>query len=293
MANDDLTGQLLDSRYSILARINRGSYGTLWRSDDTPTDSRSPSRKVLVNVLDLEYSELFFTERLQRSAKMRAIIENMHYVQFGDVGKLTDGRFYSVMRIPMGLRIDAVLQREGCFTADRAVEIIVQLTEALRGLHLLGYVHGEIRPQHIFLNQLDAKADFVTLLDAALIRVVNADLQAASVPDSSPGIGVINATYLSPEYLQLQPCVDQRADVYAVGCVAYEMLTGRAPFVGENDIEILQQHARAQPLPLNVARPGCAPDSLEQIIARMLLKAPELRFSTMSEVVAELQASLG
>jgi serine/threonine-protein kinase len=229
------------------------------------------------------------TERFIHEAKATASIKHPHIVSITDFGEITDGTPYFVMELLVGQTLSEFIRSRGPVAIARAYPILIQIAGALGAAHEAGVVHRDLKPENVFL----ARRPGTDLLDGAdEVKVV--DFGAAKVLGASrvTKAGIVFGTphYMSPEQASGQP-VDHRADIYALGVIMYEMLTGRVPFEAETYMGVLTQHMFVQPRPLRESRPELAdsPFGLEDIALRALAKKPEDRYQTMNGVRADLE----
>jgi hypothetical protein len=164
---------------------------------------------------------------------------------------------------------------------------LIQVGEALMEAHAIGYVHRDLRPRNLYLAVRRGKANFVKLLDFGLAKLVESDAQAAS---TSLGMTFGDPRYMSPEQARGDR-IDRRADIYQLGCIAYEMLSGTPPFTGNRVFDILSKQVTEVPTPLPTRRPGI-PLWMEAAVAKMLAKDPEDRFATTTRMVEALRRGL-
>ncbi len=282
-ASDELLGKVLAERFLIQERIGQGTSGTIYRGEHVTL-----RRKVAIKVLHHELSrDDLAVERFRREATSVAELDNEHIVEIHDFGRTSDGRLYLAMELLEGVTLDAVLARDGRLSFERAADILIQVGEALMEAHAIGYVHRDLRPRNIFLSVRRGKANFIKLLDFGLSKLVEGDAQAAS---TSLGMTFGDPRYMSPEAARGDR-IDRRADIYQLGCIAYEMLTGAPPFVGAKVFDVLSKQVTEAPAPLPSRRPD-TPLWMEAAVARMLAKRPEDRFATTSRMVEALRRGL-
>ncbi len=280
---DPLVGKLLGERFQVAAMIGQGASGTIYRAEHVTL-----RRKVAIKVLHAELSrDDLAVERFRREATTLAEIDNEHIVEIHDFGRTPDGRLYLAMELLEGETLDGVLAREQTLSVERVADILIQVGEALMEAHAIGYVHRDLRPRNIYLAVRRGKANFVKLLDFGLSKLVESDAQAAS---TSLGMTFGDPRYMSPEQARGDR-IDRRADIYQLGCVAYEMLTGSPPFTGSRVFDILTKQVAEIPAPLPTKRPG-VPLWLEASVAKMLAKDPENRFATTTRMVEALRRGL-
>ncbi|MCB9561462.1 MAG: protein kinase [Kofleriaceae bacterium] len=277
---DVLLGKVLGERFLVLERIGHGASGTIYRAEHVTL-----RRKVAIKVLHHEMSrDELAVERFRREATTVADIDNEHIVEIHDFGRTPDGRLYLAMELLEGETLDAVLERGAQLPVDQVVDVLIQVGEALMEAHAIGYVHRDLRPRNIFLAVRRGRANFVKLLDFGLAKLVEKEGSAAS---TSLGMTFGDPRYMSPEQAR-GDAIDRRADVYQLGCVGYEMLTGAPPFVGGRVFDVLSRHVSEAPQPVSAARPD-VPRWVEAAVLRMLAKAPDDRFATVSRMVEALR----
>ncbi len=282
-ASDPLIGKVLGERFQILELLGHGGSGTIYRAEHVTL-----RRKVAIKVLHNELSrDDLAVERFRREATTVAEIDNEHIVEIHDFGRTNDGRLYLAMELLEGETLDHVLAREKTLSVEKTADILIQVGEALMEAHAIGYVHRDLRPRNVYLAVRRGKANFVKLLDFGLAKLVETDAQAAS---TSLGMTFGDPRYMSPEQARGDR-IDRRADIYQLGCVAYEMLTGQPPFTGTRVFDILSKQVTAIPEPLPTRRPG-VPLWVEASVAKMLAKDPENRFATTTRMVEALRLGL-
>jgi len=280
---DPLVGKVLGERFQILELLGHGGSGTIYRAEHVTL-----RRKVAIKVLHNELSrDDLAVERFRREATTVAEIDNEHIVEIHDFGRTHDGRLYLAMELLEGETLDHVLEREKTLSVERTADILIQVGEALMEAHAIGYVHRDLRPRNVYLAVRRGKANFVKLLDFGLAKLVETDAQAAS---TSLGMTFGDPRYMSPEQARGDR-IDRRADIYQLGCVAYEMLTGQPPFTGNRVFDILSKQVTEIPAPLPTRRPG-VPLWVEAAVAKMLAKDPENRFATTTRLVEALRLGL-
>src|ERR1700704_6239947 len=280
---DALIGKLLGERFQVQELIGQGGSGTIYRAEHVTL-----RRKVAVKVLHNELArDDLAVERFRREATTVAEIDNEHIVEIHDFGRTPDGRLYLAMELLEGETLDTVLARDRQLSVERAADVLIQVGEALMEAHAIGYVHRDIRPRNIYLSVRRGKANFIKLLDFGLAKLVETEGQAAS---TSLGMTFGDPRYMSPEQARGDR-IDRRADIYQLGCVAYEMLTGAPPFSGNRVFDILTKQVTEIPQPLPTRRPG-VPLWMEAAVAKMLAKDPENRFATTTRMVEALRRGL-
>src|SRR5262245_9668808 len=283
LGGDVMLGKILGERFQVQEQIGHGASGAIYRAEHITL-----RRKVAIKVLHTELSrDDLAVERFRREATTVAEIDHEHIVEIHDFGRTPDGRLYLAMELLEGETLDSVLARERTLSVERAADILIQVGEALMEAHAIGYVHRDLRPRNIYLSVRRGKANFIKLLDFGLAKLVETEGQAAS---TSLGMTFGDPRYMSPEQARGDR-IDRRADIYQLGCVAYEMLTGAPPFSGTRVFDILTKQVTEAPLPLPTRRPG-VPLWMEAAVAKMLAKDPENRFATTTRMVEALRRGL-
>ncbi len=281
---DPLVGKLLGERFEVLELIGQGGSGTIYKAEHVTL-----RRRVAIKVLHDELSrDDLAVERFRREATTVAEIDNEHIVEIHDFGRAPDGRLYLAMELLEGETLDTVLMREKQLSVERTADILIQVGEALMEAHAIGYVHRDLRPRNLYLANRRGKANFVKLLDFGLAKLVETDAQGAA--STSLGMTFGDPRYMSPEQARGDR-IDRRADIYQLGCVAYEMLTGAPPFTGNRVFDILTKQVAEAPVPLPTKRPG-VPLWMEAAVAKMLAKDSDNRFATTTRMVEALRRGL-
>ena len=281
---DALVGKLLGERFQVQDLIGQGGSGTIYRAEHVTL-----RRRVAIKVLHTELSrDDLAVERFRREATTVADIDNEHIVEIHDFGRTPDGRLYMAMELLEGETLDAVLARDKQLSVERTADILMQVGEALMEAHAIGYVHRDLRPRNVYLTTRRGKANFVKLLDFGLAKLVETDTQGAA--STSLGMTFGDPRYMSPEQARGDR-IDRRADIYQLGCVAYEMLTGTPPFGGSRVFDILTRQVTETPVPLPDRRAGI-PLWMESAVAKMLAKDPDNRFATTTRMVEALRRGL-
>jgi Protein kinase domain len=259
--------------YRLEAEIGRGGMGVVYLAADDRLD-----RRVAVKLLspDMARDERF-RERFLRESRLAATIEHPNVVPVHDAGE-ADGVLYLVMRHVAGTDLGSYLRANGPLPIDRAVAVVAQAAAALDAAHARGLVHRDVKPANILLD-----GDHVYLCDFGLTK---AAASISGLTATGQLIGTID--YVAPEQFEGR-AVDGRSDIYSLGCVAYECLTGTPPFRRDNELATLWAHAHEPPPSPAAARPG-VPAQMDAAVRRAMAKAPEERFGSGAEMVAALRA---
>ncbi len=255
--------------------IARGGMAEVWEATDEIL-GRPVAIKILLPQLAADAS---FRERFRREAIAAARLAHPNVVATFDTG-IDSGVAYIVMELVKGRTLHQVLAAEGPLPPHRAVQIAVQVAAALDYAHRHGVVHRDVKPANILLGDDDQ----VKVADFGIAKAAVRGVPAGDLTASGSIVGT--AKYLSPEQVR-GDAVDGRADIYALGVVLYEMLCGRAPFVGETDVATALQHVHNQPLSPRQVRAGI-PRPLEAVVMRALSKSPSARYATAADMQSAL-----
>lgn len=268
-AQDPMVGRLLDGRYEVRAALAQGLMGAMYRGWQL-----SVSREVAIKIIDPSYAQdREASERFIEAARLACQLVAPSIVNVYDVGRTTDGTIYLVSELVRGNTLASVAQQRS-MSIRRVVAIAIQLCDALDAAARHGIVHGDLKPTNIMLDDSSGR-DVVKVIDFGLARQLLPD---PSRPDSRRPMPF----YTAPE--QMGGAVDLRTDLYALGCLMHEMLTGGPPFTGAT-IEAVRAKHRNQPPP---ALPPNIPGALLEIVQRLLAKAPGDRFSSYGDLRARL-----
>jgi serine/threonine protein kinase len=288
--SDPLIGQVLGGRYKIIRKIGEGGMGIVYEAEHVMIEKR-----VGLKVLREDFSSREdVVERFRQEAKSASRIGHPNIIDISDFGVTPAGANYFVMELLSGHDLATELEKHGPLSARRAITLAVQCARALGAAHAKGIVHRDMKPENIFLLRRDDGEDFVKIVDFGIAKM--SDIET----DGQPGrkltkTGMIFGTpeYMSPEQAGGKK-LDHRVDVYAMGIILYELVTGRVPFVGDTFMGILTQHMFETAAPIAAANPSAqVPPELERIIFRALSKSADQRYQTMDELATDLLAVLG
>jgi serine/threonine-protein kinase len=293
--------------YALKEIIGRGGMGVVYRASNIYL--RKPAAvKVLYRHL---FDQPGAKARFLREAQAACSVEHPNIVGVTDFGEAPDGTVYLVMAEAHGLGLDLVLEREGTLPLFRAIGIMSQIVHALSAVHAHGIVHHDIKPENIMLARRSGRRelvrhlreddaygdrvepeecfDLVTILDFGAARTLQPDFQA--MDDQTRIFGT--PAYMAPETVQ-SGYADARSDVYSVGILFYEMLTGQVPFEGETPADTLRMQISQAPQPPRERNPNVEiTEEAERVILRTLEKDPSRRQASMDALWADLQHSYG
>ena len=283
-------GRLLANRYLLEKRIGRGAMGQVYLAKDTNLGTRRVAvktvRQDILSNEDLAEGEAI--ARFEREAMSAASISHPHIVDVTDFGESSDGVFYLVMEYVEGETLHRLLRREGTLPVKRAVNLLRQIADGVEAAHEAGILHRDLKPANIFIMTKGKGDGFVKVGDFGLAKIVNQTVTDASSNATPSSRGIIGTPeFMSPEQMQPELGVDTRADIYALGTIAYLMLGGKTPFAGDMMQLVMQKIMHAAP-PLSTIRSDI-PKDVEQAVMRALDKEPENRPASVREWIEELE----
>jgi serine/threonine-protein kinase len=277
--------------YQLGELIKRGGMGEIYKATHRMLARPAAIKLIRAEMLgttDGESAELAVT-RFRREAEAAASLRSPHTVELFDFGVTEDETFYFVMELLEGVDLDTLVKEHGPLPPSRVVHILVQACESLAEAHERGLVHRDIKPANIHLGKAGIRRDWVKVLDFGLVKSVNQEKMGDSLATAvgrTPG----TPAYMSPE-MTLSESVDARADIYALGCVAYFLLTGKLVFEAGNAFQMVAMHIQHAPVPPSLRANVQVPPALEAVILKCLAKNPDDRYASVIELSRALQAT--
>jgi serine/threonine-protein kinase len=269
--SDTLIGTLFDGRYQVLRKLGAGGMANVYLAED-----QELGRRVAIKILNERHAnDEQFVERFRREAKNAAALSHPNIVSIYDRGE-AEGTYYIAMEYLEGRSLKELIVSKGPAPINVAVEYARQILSALHFAHLKGIVHRDIKPHNVLVGG-DGR---VKVTDFGIARA-----GASQMTEAGSIVGT--AQYLSPEQAR-GASVDQRSDVYSLGIVLYELLTGTVPFNGDTPVEIAMKHLSQMPEPPSAKRPEI-PRELDLVVMRALAKDPGDRYQSAEEMEADLE----
>jgi eukaryotic-like serine/threonine-protein kinase len=265
----------LSERYALERELGRGGMATVYLAREVAGE-----RAVAVKAMHPELASALGLERFRREMEIVGSLSHPGIVPLLDSGR-AEALLYYVMPYVEGESLHERLERERRLPPDEAVRIVLQVAEALSYAHGRGILHRDVKPDNILLAANPTRA---LIADFGLARAVGA---ADSTKLTKTGTIVGTVHYMSPEQVREDRGIDERSDVYSLGCVLYEMLTGAPPFLGRSVTDLVMKILRTPPAPISAVNPLVQP-ALEQAVLRALAKAPVDRFPSMRQLAAAL-----
>jgi hypothetical protein len=270
--------ELLGGRYHVERELGVGGMATVYLARDVKHD-----RHVAIKVLRADLSHSLGPERFLREIHIVARLQHPHILGLIDSGE-AGGMLYYVMPYVAGESLRTRLAREGELPISEAVWILREIADALAHAHAHQIIHRDIKPENVMFSSRHAQ-----VADFGIARAVTE--AATSGPITATGIVVGSPAYMAPEQASSDPQMDHRADIYAFGVLAYEVLTGVPPFTAPSAVQLVSAHMTRPPDPLTRHRPEI-PEPLEEIVLRCLAKRPADRFQRAEEIVTRIDALL-
>ncbi|MBC8106406.1 MAG: serine/threonine protein kinase [Anaerolineae bacterium] len=292
---DDLDAQIVGATiggYHVTQKLGAGGMGAVYLARQISLD-RDVALKVLAPNLA---NDPQFVARFTREAYAAAQLSHHNVVQIHDIGAQSDLHFFS-MEFVEGRTLARLVDEHGKVDAEQAVGLVLQAARGLKYAHDHGLIHRDIKPENLMLNE----SGIVKVADLGLVkrRGIN-ETSITGVPGGDAGspdktqanMSMGTPAYMSPEQATDAAQVDQRADIYSLGCTLYDLLTGRPPFVGRTAMEVITKHQREAVVPPDMVVKN-VPRTLSEILLKMIAKKPEQRYQTMTDVIKALEDFLG
>lgn len=280
-----VAGTVFDGRYRLERLLGMGGMGAVYEAVQLSVD-----RPVAIKVLKPGLArDLRDVARFQQEARAVAALSHPNTIRLFDFGQVEDGSLFLVMELLRGETLEELIAREAPLAPARAAAIALQVAEALVEAHAHGIVHRDLKPPNLFLAELLGRQDFVKVLDFGIAKVSGE--RAADAPLTSTGVAVGSPRWIAPEQATGEPVTGQ-ADLYTLGVIVYEMLTGRSLFSGRTATDLLVAHLSAPVPPLTV-RGRLLTGPLPDLVRQCLEKVPSARPAGAIAVVEALRAMEG
>ena len=284
-AEDPFIGQTPLGQYRITRKIGEGGFGAVYLADQLGV-----GRKAVIKILHQKLVDSdVFVKRFEREAAVLASLDHHHLVRLYNFGELDGGQLFLAMEYGGDTTVAEEIARQRRLAPERALLIASQVCEALEQVHAHGIVHRDLKPANVILDKR-AGADWAKVVDVGIAKIVGSDEfdQKASTLTAA-GMIIGTPAYLSPEQAR-GLALDSRSDLYSLGCVLYEMLTGRLPIHCATPIDYVRAHTVDPPTPTKSAGVNL-PAYVDAVVFRALEKAPEKRFQSAAEMGTALKAA--
>jgi len=273
--------------YQLGDLLKRGGMGEIYKATHTMLARPAAIKLIRPEMLGGENGEdaQIAVKRFHREAEAAANLRSPHTVELFDFGVTEDQTLYFVMELLQGMDLETMVKNHGPLPAARVIHILRQACESLEEAHARGLVHRDIKPANIHVGHVGIRDDYVKVLDFGLVKSVatSSEVSLGTAVGRTPG----TPAYMAPE-MALGETVDGRSDIYALGCVAYYLLTGKLVFEAENTFQMVAKHLNHRPVPPSERGGVAVPEDLERLVLSCLAKSPEAR----PQSAAELSQSL-
>jgi serine/threonine-protein kinase len=281
--NDPLIDQTLDEKYYLEERLGEGGMGTVYRARHLEMD-----RPVAIKVLHPRFVENEAARmRFQLEARAAVRLHHANAVSVTDFGQTSDGLVYIVMELLKGPTLREILGKEAPLETARATSIMLQASAAVAAAPEAGLIHRDLKPSNILVTKSADAPAMVKVLDFGIAKLIADTLDEEDASASTlPGVPIGTPRYMSPEQHEGRE-ITPATDVYSLGIILYEMLTGMAPFTGSSVVEIAMKHANDRPrAPREIV--ASIPEDVERVVLHALEKQPEARPANAEEFRQEL-----
>ena len=291
LGRDILHAEELGS-YRLEELLGRGGMGEVWKAHHSMLTRPAAIKVIRSDVLAREPGGIGVAiDRFEREARATASLQSPHTVEVYDFGVSEDGSFYYAMELLDGIDLESLVRKFGPLPAERVVHILEQACVSLGEAHRRGLIHRDLKPANLVLCQLAFEPDFLKVLDFGLVRHTAIESVGDPSEEGLTSTGLLAGTpnYMAPEMAVGDCGVDGRADLYALACVAYKLLTGRMVFEEQNLVATLFAHVHKEPAPPGAVTELPVPTDLEELVLACLAKSPADRPRSAEELAARLR----
>ncbi len=280
------SGAEIDGKYRIDRLIGQGGMGVVYRATQISLE-RAVALKVLTSALVIDEGA---RQRFEREAVAMARLKHPNIVSIYDFGVSTDAGAYFVMEMLDGRSLADELRARGRLSIERTARLLGQACQAVQAAHDSGIIHRDLKPDNIFLEIGPRGTEIVKVLDFGIAKLQRPDEEEAD-QITLAGALIGTPSYMSPEQCRGER-LGTRSDIYSLGCVAYQCLTGYPPFSGRSSVQLILQHISEAPRPPSSIE-SSLPGAIDDVVLRALAKAPADRFASVGELEAELRRASG
>lgn len=281
---DPFLGRIIMDRYRVLRLLGRGGMGAVYEGRHTLLDRQVAIKVMHQNILADETA----VARFIREAKTAAMLEHPNAVMVYDFGVLEDAGAFIVMEFINGSSLRQLLLKTGALSLKQALSIFAPVCSAVEAAHRLGIIHRDLKPENIMLKEADDGTLVVKVVDFGLAKIIKGENNSA-VKLTQTGQIMGTPYYMAPEIFEVDG-VDHRVDIYALGVIFYEMLTGSPPHTGSLEA-VIAGHMMRHPQPISTLNPAVNPH-IDEVLRKALHKKPQERTGSAMELLAGLQAGL-
>jgi serine/threonine protein kinase len=282
---DSLLGAVIDDRFQVLEKLGEGGMGAIYKARQISVD-RVVALKILLHD---QRGDPISVERFRHEAYLASRLKHPNAIVIHDFGQTVDGLLYIAMEFLGGETLKQRLRRVGPLKIDGAVKIMTQTLRTIAEAHRMGMVHRDLKPDNVFLTEMEGDRDFVKVLDFGIAKLTAVQDGVEGYQGGLTMAGKIYGTpnYMSPEQIRGKP-VEPQSDLYSLGIIFYELLAGRLPFVAPTPVEVMMAHLRDLPPALRSLRPEINVE-LERTVLRALEKDRRARYQSADEFLEALE----
>ena len=279
--------------YELIEQLGAGGMGSVWRARHRFLARDAAVKLVKVEALgDTDSAAQSQLRRFEREAQATALLRSQHSIRLFDFGTADDGSFYYVMELLEGRDLEHVVKDFGPLPPERVTFLLKQICHSLAEAHARGMVHRDIKPANIFLCRMGLEFDFIKVLDFGLVQTRKVDVSTAVTETLATAQQLIGTpAYMAPEVILGKDDVDRRADVYAIGCVAFYLLTGTRVFEDGNQMQALIDHVHTEPVSPSTRLGRPLPKELDRLVLDCLRKKPDDRPQDAAELLDRVVAA--
>jgi serine/threonine-protein kinase len=272
--------------YHLVEPLGHGGMGEVWRAEHRLLARDAAIKLVRPEVLGArnEQEVQHTLRRFEREAQATAALSSPHTIQVFDFGVTQEGTFYYVMELLVGRDLESLVREFGPLSAERTVYLLRQICHSLADAHARGLVHRDVKPANIYVCRMGLDYDFAKVLDFGLVKIRDRSRAGDSLTTIDAGTSGTPA-YMAPESILGESDVDRRADVYALGCVAYFALTGSLVFEADSSMKMLMHHLHTKPTRPSERAELPIPSELDDLVLACLEKDPSLRPQDAGELL--------
>ena len=284
LSSDSLIGTVIDNRYEVIDRLADGGMSVIYKGRHTLMD-----RPVAIKILHPHLvSNVRNIHRFKNEAQTASSLTHQNICSVRDFGVTGNGLAYMIMDCLEGENIAELITKLGFIPADRFIKILKQICDGLAYAHENGVLHRDLKPSNVMLISTAAKKDVVKIVDFGIAKLVSKEEGTLELTQTGEVVG--SPLYMSPEQCHGEP-LDERSDIYSLGCLSYKSLIGCPPFLGRSNVDVYMKHVSEQPSPFKVMRPDITvPPGLEAIVLKMLEKKGADRQKSMVELRESLDS---
>jgi eukaryotic-like serine/threonine-protein kinase len=286
VVQDPLLGTTLAGNYEIQEVIGHGGMGVVYKARHALMD-----RIVAIKMLQAQLiSDSMSVKRFQQESQSASRISHPHVITVYDFGISPSGQPFIVMDYLQGISLADIIKEDGQIGVERSIKILSQACDALDHAHKMGVIHRDVKPTNFVLINYDDEKDFVKVVDFGVAKLMNETPDGQRLTQAGEVCG-------SPVYMSPEQCtggeLDQRSDIYSMGIVIYETLTGKLPILGKTMVDTMSKHISEMPPTFAQARPDLyIPERLEQVVFKALAKDPNDRHQSMDELRIDLENAI-